>query len=306
MARGAIYWEAIVGVGAAGGAATKQLQNVNCGIGKTGQIINKEGARGSRSRHAGNATSGPYSVGGPLSVQPSPDELRVLLPYILGTAETGSGSSGSPYIYALANTLPDMVVVQEKIAKVFTWDGCKVNTARFSASAGSPTLTLDLDVQGKTEAIGNAASFPSIGSTLSVTQPWLFHNLVLTLNSSARVCDNFSLTIDNALMLDRFLNSVTRTDLPETDRTITLEVDNPYSVTDLALYDLAIAGIAGSAVFTNGTNILTFTFANLKAPAEVMEAAQRGEIMNKLRFTAYETGTPGSTTKELVTTMSTS
>jgi hypothetical protein len=306
MARGALYYEAKVGIGAAGGAATKQLQNVSCGVGKTGQILVKDGVRGTRSRHTGNAVAGPYSVGGPLSVQPSPDELRIILPYIFGTAESGSGTSGTPWIYALAETIGDMVVVQEKIAKVFTWDGCKVNNARFSASAGSPVLTLDMDVQGKTEAVGAAASFPSIGTTLSTVQPWVFHNLVLTLNSITRVCDNFSITIDNGLMLDRFLNSQTRTEIPETDRSITLEVDNPYSTTDLALYDIAATGIAGSAVFTNGTNILTFTFANLKAPAEVMEAAQRGEIMNKLRFTAYETGTPGSTTKELVTTLSTS
>lgn len=306
MAHGAMYWESIVGIGAAGGAATKQLQNVNCGIGKRGTLIDKQGARGTRSKHTGNVTSGPYSVGGPLSVQPSPDELRVILPYIFGTAESGSGTSGTPWVYALAETIPDMVVVQDKIAKVFTWDGCKVNTARFSASAGSPVLSLEMDVQGKTEAVSNAGTFPSIGSTLTVGQPFLFQQLVLTLNSATKVCDNFNLSIDNALMLDRFLNSQTRTDIPETDRTITLEVDNPFTAADVALYDIAVAGFAASAVFTNGTNVLTFSFANVKAPADTLEAVQRGETMNKLRFTAYETGTPGSTTKELITRLSTS
>lgn len=311
MAHGPMYWSQIVGIGDAGGAATKQLQNVNCGIGKTGTIITKDGARGTRSRHAGNSTTGPYSVGGPLSVQPTPDELRKILPYILGTAETGSGTSGSPWTYALAETIPDAKISQDlrlngtgSDAMVFHWDGCKINTARFASSAGSQVLTLDLDVQGKTETVNS--TWPSIGTTLTVDKPWIHAQLVLTLASVAYAIDNFSLSIDNALILDRFLNSLTRTEIPESDRNITLEIDNPFAIGNIALYEIAVAGITGSAVFTNGSSILTFTFANLKAPPQTIEKAQRGEAMNKLQFTAYETGTSGSTTKELVTTLSTS
>lgn len=311
MAHGSIYWSQAVGIGAAGGAATKQLQNVNCGIGKTGTLINKEGARSTRSRHTGNVNAGPYTVGGPLAVQPSPDELRVLLPYILGGTESGSGTSGSPWTYALAETLPDAKISQDlrlsgtgSDAMVFHWDGVKFNTARFSSSAGSQVLTLEIDAQGKSQTVNS--TWPSIGSTLTVDKPFIHAQLVLTLGGTAYQVDNFSLSIDNALILDRFLNSLTRTDIPESDRNITLEVDNPFKIADIALYEIAVAGLAGTAVFTNGSSILTFTFANLKAPTNIIERAQRGEAMNRLQFTAYETGTPGSTTKEMVTTLSTS
>lgn len=311
MAHGPIYWSQNVGVGPTDNAVTKQLQNVNCGIGKVVTHIQKDGARGTRSRHTGNVNEGPYTVGGPLAVQPSPDELRTLFPYILGGSESGSGTSGSPWSYALAETLSSMRVSQDmrlnatgSDSMVFHWDGCKVNNARFSCSAGSQVLTLEMDVQGKTQT--KNATWPSIGSTLTTGKPFIHAQLVLTLGGTAYQVENFNLTIDNALILDRFLNSLTRTELPESDRNITLEVDNPFSVGDIALYEIAVAGLAGSAVFTNGLSVLTFTFANLKAPADVLQRAQRGEAMNRLRFTAYETGTPGSTTKELVTTLSTS
>ena len=311
MAFGSIDYSQNVGIGASGGAVTKRLQNVNCGIGKTGSIIQKDGARGTRSRHTGNCNTGPYTVGGPLIVQPSPDELRTLLPYILGGSETGSGTSGSPYSYALAETLSAARVSQDLRPNatgsdnmVFHWDGLKVNSAQFASSAGSQVLTLTMDMQGTTETIN--ASWPSIANTLTTDKPFIHAQLVLTLNSTTRSVDNFAINIDNGLILDRLLNSMYRTELPEADRVITLECDNPFTAADVALYDIAVAGFAGTAVFTNGSSILTFTFANLKAPAEAIQRAQRGEAMNRLRFTAYETGTPGRTTKELVTTLSTS
>lgn len=311
MAHGSIYWSQVVGVGATGGAVTKQLQNVSCGIGKSGSIIGKDGARGTRSRHTGNPNTGPHAVGGPLSVQPSPDEWDALLPYILGGTRTGSGTSGSPWSYPLAETLPSMRVSQDlrlsgtgSDAMCFHWDGCKVNTARIGSSAGGQVLTLDMDIQGKTQTVN--ATWPSIASTLTTDKPFIHGQLTLSLGGSSRQIDNFGITIDNALILDRFLNSLTRTELPESDRNITLECDNPFTIGDIALYEIAIAGIAGVATFTNGLSVLTFTFANLKAPPQIIEKAQRGEAMNKLAFMAYETGTPGSTTKELVTTLSTS
>lgn len=311
MAHGSIYWSQVVGVGASGGAVTKQLQNVNCGIGKAGTIINKDGARGTRSRHSGNPNTGPHTVGGPLSVQASPDEWNELLPYILGGTRTGSGTAGAPWTYPLAETLPEARFSQDlrlsgtgTDAMVFHWDGCKINTARIASAAGGQVLTLDMDVQGKTQTVN--ATWPAIGATLTIDKPFIHGQLVLSLGGTSRPIDNFAITIDNALILDRFLNSLTRTEIPEADRVITLECDNPFTITDIALYEIAIAGIAGVATFTNGLSVLKFTFANLKAPPDIIERAARGEAMNRLRFTAYETGTPGSTTKELVTTLSTS
>lgn len=245
----------------------------------------------------GTASDGPYTVGGGLVVQPSDDEWDELLQWITGGTRSGAGTGGSPYVYPLAETVVERYVAQEKIAKVPVWASCKVNRATIRSSAGSPVLTCEMDIQGKTETLGNSGTFPAISASLTSDQPFLHQQLVCTLNSVVVLVDDVVLTIDNMLGLDRFFNSQTRTDLPEHGRLITLSMANPFNATDVALYNIAVAGITGSLVYTNGSHVLTFSFANLKAPPEALEGAQRGEVMNRLNFVAYETGS----TKELVT-----
>lgn len=294
---GARYWEQIVGIGTAN-PVTKQLQNVNCSIGRRGTHITKDGARGSREMRDTTAGDGPYTVGGGLSVQPADDEWDTLLPLINGGTRSGTGAGGDPYLYPLADSLPEFYVTKELIAKVPTWAGCKVNRAVMRSSAGSPVLTCEMDVQGKTETLGAAASFPAISATLTTDQPFLHQQLVCTLNSVAVLVDDVVLTVDNMLNLDRFLNSQTRTNLPEQGRLITVEMSNPYNVTDVALYNIAVAGISGSLVYTNGSRVLTFSFTNLKAPPDIIESAVRGEAINRLRFVAY-----GNTVLSMVTSL---
>lgn len=296
---GAKYWQHVVGIGATS-TVDKQLQNVNCGIGKRATHITKDGARGTRDMRDGTVVAGPYTVGGPLVLQPSDDELDALLPYINGGTRSGAGTGGSPYLYPLGDSLTEFYVAQEKIAKVPVWSGCKVNRATFRSSAGSPVLTLDIDIQGKDETLGNSGTFPAISASLTTDQPFLHQQLVCTLNSTVRLVDDVVLTIDNMLGLDRFLNSQIRTDLPEHGRIITLDMANPFNATDVALYDIAVTGISGSLVYTNGSRVLTFSFVNLKAPADVLEGAARGEVMNRLKFVAYGTATLSMVTSLVV------
>lgn len=295
---GSKYWQNVVGIGSTS-PVTKQLQNVNCSIGRRGAHITKDGARGSRSMRDTTTADGPYTVGGGLAVQPADDEWDALLPFINGGTRSGAGTGGDPYLYPLADTLPAFYVAQEKIAKVPEWAGCKVNRAVIRSSAASPVLTCEMDVQGKTETLGNSGTFPAISGTLTTDQPFLHQQLVCTLNSVVVLVDDVVLTIDNMLGLDRFLNSQTRTDLPEHGRLITLDIANPFNATDVALYNIAVAGISGSLVYTNGSRVLTFSFANLKAPPDVIESAARGESMLRLKFVAYET----ASLKELVTSL---
>lgn len=294
---GARYWEQIVGIGTAN-PTTKQLQNVNCSIGRRGGHITKDGARGTREMRDTTAGDGPYIVGGELVCQAADDEWDTFLPFINGGTRSGTGAGGDPYLYPLADSVPEFYVQKELIAKVPLWSGCKVNKAVIRSSAGSPVLTAVMDVQGKTETLGNAGTFPAISATLTTDQPFLHQQLVCTLNSVVVLVDDVVLTVDNMLALDRFLNSQTRTDLPEQGRLITLEMANPYNATDAALYNIAVAGISGSLVYTNGSRVLTFSFTNLKAPPDIIEAAGRGEAINRLRFVAY-----GNTVKSMVTSL---
>lgn len=274
-------WATALGIHTAD-PVTKQFEFEECGIGKQGTHVESIGVRGYRSHIAETVNDGPYTVGGPIVMFPSPADLTLLLPWIMGNTFSGT-------TITVGDTLTDRYVCVDKVAKVYTYAGCRVNSARFSSSAGQ-NLRLDLDIQGKTETEGNAGTFPAISATLRAVQPYIHHQAVVTLNSSARAVDNIAITIDNALMLDRFLNSQTRTELPSEDLRVTFECDNPFTATDIALYNLAVAGITGSAVYTNGNMSLSFTFANLKAPAQVIRAMRQGELVHRIPFTAYMSG----------------
>lgn len=288
---GAKYWQHVVGIGPTA-TVDKQLQNVNCSIGRKGMHVTKDGARGTRSARDTTVGDGPYTVGGQLVIQPSDDEWDKIFEWALGTPAAAN-------VYALAETVLERYIAQEKIAKVPVWNLCKVDKLTIASSAGSPVLTATLDILGKTETLGAAGTFPSISASLTSDQPFLHQQLVCTLNSVVVLVYDVVITVDNMLDGSRFLNSQTRTDIPETGRRITVSMANPFNATDVALYNIAVAGITGTLVYTNGSRVLTFSFANLKAPPDILEAAGRGEVMNRLNFVAYET----SSLKELVTTL---
>jgi len=146
---------------------------------------------------------------------------------------------------------------------------------------------LALDIVGKTEA---TEAFPDIAASLSVLQPYVLHQAVLTLASNTYAMDNLEIVIANNVLRDRFYNTQTRSEIPEGSRLVTLSLDNPFNSDDTELYDIARAGITGSVVFTNGNYSCSFTFANLKMPRTRQPIGGRDQALDKrLTFTAYST-----------------
>jgi hypothetical protein len=278
-------WATAVGIGTVN-PVTKQLEFLECGISYEGSHVESVGVRGSRSHIAESVNDGPTRVGGPLVLEPRPDDLTSLLPWILGSTFSGD-------VIVLGDSLTDrFVAVDWGSNGVPVFSGCKINSAEFSASVGQ-NLRLALDVQGKSlvgGAVGAAGTFPAISGTLSNLQPYILHQATVTLNSVTREADNVSIRVDNNLDLGRYFNSRDRTELPSQDVMVTLALDVPFTSTDFALWNLAVAGIAGSVVFTNGGRSITFAFANLKAPAQPIAITSRGrELMHRLPFTAFRT-----------------
>lgn len=270
------------GIGA-NATVSNQFEIFSCDITKRASQIQSPGMRGTRSHIAQGVTDGVYTAGGVVVMEPRPDDLAFLLPYILGAAANGTA-------FELAETLGSFYCTVDKVTKVYTYAGCKVNSAVFE-SGPNRNLRLSLDIQGTTETAANAATFPAISATLSALQPYVHHQAVLTIATVAYALKNIRLEINNALLLDDFNNSQTRQQLPESDRIVTLSCDMPFSSDEVALYGLALAGANGSLVYTNGTVALTFTFGNLKAPAEGPVVSDRtAEIPLRLTLQAYKTG----------------
>lgn len=264
-------------------------------IAKRGVIVERVGLRGSRSHQADDTRVGPYTVGGQLVLEPTPEDLATWLPRILGADPSGT-------TYNLAETLPSFTLSVDRVAKVFTYAGCKVNRAVFQGAQGG-LLRLTLDIVAQSESVAAAGTFPSL--TLGVTQPYIFSDLALTLASAAREVKQFDLTIDNGLITDRFMNSLVIVSAPEGDRSISLRTMHAWAAANTDLYAQALAGAAGSLQLTNALGgtpptgyQTTFSFATLQVPARSPVVPGRQEFFLNLDMVARKVGS----TAELVVT----
>jgi hypothetical protein len=267
-------------------AATSQLIFLSDGVKKQGSIVERDGMRGTRSHVSTDSRFGPYAVGGQVVLNPTPEELAILFPLILGTAANGTS-------FVLGETLPEFMTQHDRVAKVFAANYMKVARATFSGSPGQP-LQLALDLVGKTWTEANSGTFPSL--TPSVSAMYMFHDCVLALGgTSSWEIDQFELVVDNGLITDRYHNSQTLTDIPEGDRMVSLGISTPYNSTyaplDVTL-KAAVAGTTGGTLtFTNGNYSTVFTFGALQVPEETPTIGGRGVIPLPFNFTSKKTGT---------------
>jgi|SRR5579864_1389446 len=218
-------------------AATKKYEWISATFSTDRELVNTSGIRGKLDDVIERLRNGKQTLDGNVKFQPTPTELRFWLPLILGGAESAQSGYAS---YALANSKPYFQVILDYVAKVYTWTGCKVDKAVFSSTKSQP-LQMDLDICGLTETLGNAGTFASL--TIAAEPPFVHFDSTVTLAGSAVQVESITLTIDNMLKKDRFVNSQTRTDLPETGRKIMLKLEIPYTSDTAALYDPGVGGV---------------------------------------------------------------
>ena len=243
--------------------------------------LDTAGSVGTRSHKKERTRDGIIAVGGGFSFYPTPVDMRTWWPRILGAAETGAGSSGNPYVYAVAETLPEFYAVKDLGTKVLSYDGLKVNRATLSAGVGQ-MLMLDLELHGKTETNGAAGSVSTAPSPDTTTQPWMFFEGVFTVEGTARAVKQFSLYVTNELDLGNYNNSQTRQHLTELDRVVGCSLTVPFSTDEADLYAADYDGAACTLVFTstvNSNHIMTITLAALQVERETPVASGRGEIV---------------------------
>lgn len=253
--------------------------------------IESPGIRGSRSERGERVSRGLKQVGGSITLHPSPSELDLILPRILGANESTDS-------FALDDTLPDFSVLIDRIAKVFQYDACKIASAVFSGQSGQK-VQLVLNILGKTETIGNAGTFPAL--TTDTDEAYVFHQGTLSLGGTSYNFRSFQLTIDN-MITPEFNNSQTATDLTPRGRMVTLDVSLPFTSTEVGILTTSVAastGIAGVLTFTSGNKSLVATMNSLIAEDRTPVVAGKDQELNLERsYKAYQTGS----TKEAVFT----
>lgn len=237
--------------------------------------------RGTRSHPQERVNQGLIDISGSIWMNPTPDELDNLLPRILGGSENLD-------VFPVAETVPSFVVAIDRVARVHTYSGCKVNRAIFSGRKGQP-VTLELQIIGASVSEGAAGSFPSL--TPSSQTPYVFHEGVLTLQASSRSFDQFVLIVDNRLERE-YNNSRTATDIVARDRAVFLATSTPYTATETDLLTTPVGSAAGAAatlVFTKGGQSTTFTLANIKSFARSPNVPGKRQIRLPLQYKAYKT-----------------
>jgi hypothetical protein len=232
-------------------------------LGLTEQFIDTNQLRGTRSHGSERVRRGTRRVDGTIQMAPTPVELATLLPLIFGG--TPSGTS-----YPLGEAVPLFNLFGVRDGTVYTYSDCAVESATFSASEGSP-MNVSITVVGKDEAASGSMGSAALDLT---TQPFVLHDAVVTVASTARQVSGFELTIQNMLEV-KFRNSATPTQIVATDRMVSLSL--PISLGDgSALYGSAVAGVAAVLALTNGNTSLTFTMSKVQAPKQQLPLGQRG------------------------------
>jgi len=188
---------------------------------------------------------------GTIELPCTPDNLRYLLPPVLGAAASGTS-------FPLAETVPARYLSIDRGARVFTYLGY-FGKMVIKGQAGQK-IRMSVDFVGKSLSVDSAGTFPSL--SMPTNPPYAFQDVTLSLESSSRKPNDFELTIDRAL------DAVRRNALaPDIIQATALKVmlastiqwnDDNYDI-------LTTTGAAGSVTLTNGGLSCTFSMATLLA-----------------------------------------
>ncbi len=273
--------------------ASLWVEFISESISRKGVILNADdGIRGTRSRAGERVRTGPYKISGSVSLYPDINNLDVFLLYTLGAGP-------ATHLYSMTETLTGFYLTVDRGAKVFEYNVGYINKAVFSCSASDPKLKLTLDMEFETTTITNAGSFPAI-TGLDTNRPYIFSDVVVTIGGSPYSVFDWECTIDNFLEADRFVNELTRSQIPAKDREVSYKLTTAYRSTEAALLGV-IPGSFGAitSVFTDSeetNSVLTFSSALLQYPTEDPTVTGKG---NETKLTLNAIARTSGATKEL-------
>lgn len=227
-------------------------------------LLATTGLRGTRGQIVANTRRGPYTVDGDLVIEPSPAFLSVWLQRAMG-----GGTATAP---ALADALPEFGMMAERAGDCVKYEGLKVNRLRLSGRAGG-LIECSINVVGKTETGSQTFTGAALGTTAAY-EPLQHADLTLTLESAARACLDWELTIENGVR-GRLANGLTTDFVIPGQRKIMFNCTVPYdSTVDSALYtSITKDGAAGTLALANSGVSTTFSFSRLQVARQSPQIA---------------------------------
>ena len=211
-----------------------------------GSVVDTSGMRGSRSQLASRARNVAAMAAGTIAMLPNLDELARLLPWIVSNAANGS-------TFRPGERAKTRAVTIDKVARVYTYAGCAVDRAVFSAAAGGP-FELRLDVIGASETSSNVP--PSLG--YAAGSPLMFNDATLTIAGNTLDAHTFTLSVDNHLQ-PAYSGAATPSSLIALDRTVRLSCTCAFDEASAAALTAPLGGV--SAALRLALNGRSITFA---------------------------------------------
>lgn len=271
--------------GASANTYTQFMHFIDHSLGLIKEVSHGQDIRGSLEHISTRSRIIRRMVNGDVNMEPSASEIDYWLPKILFGATSGGVTSVSDTPAAAIYSIWDAG------DNVFEWTKLVVDRATISGAQGQP-IRLAVSLEGQDEAKDDGTAFPNTGTAPPATDgPFVFSDVTMTLDGTSYEIDSFSLTVDYARIKDRFNNALTRSEIPPTDRIVTLGMTVPFNADQDTLYDMAIAGVAGSLAISDGTSTYTFDFANLKKPTEKIGSRGRTELKFPMNFQSFNDGT---------------
>lgn len=258
-------------------SSSKRLEYIYSTLGSKRALQYTNAITGSTSRLITGVRPKSYLVQGVIAVQPSPANLALLLPFILGgtAGAEGSGtgtdvdSDGNDRNYPLASVLPTFDALEYRENGIFQFTNLQVAQAILrgkTANGGEANefMELLLVVVGEQEIItqdGDASPWPVSEPALPTTVPYLpyaFWETSFYMNDAAQDYEQITIIIDNQLSI-KFYQSRYPTCIRSTGRIARIDVKMPFTCSGLE-ESLALNEAVGTAEFRMATPEGAVTF----------------------------------------------
>lgn len=232
--------------------------------------INSAGIRGTRTHCSERTRKGPTRPAGTINFEASRILLDNILPAALGAAESSN-------VFNPAETIPDIYFLIDKGSDIISINEAKIGRLTISAEQNG-VVQVSIDIEAESISVGQ--SWPeAVYPERSI--PYLFSDLGdVTVASTAREPTAFSVTIDNVLDADTFLNSRYRDEtISATDRIVTASITVLSETVNDDLRDIAAAGAAVSIVLTHAeeaSSVLTIALGRVAWNGAIPQIAGKG------------------------------
>lgn len=220
---------------------------------------------------------------GPINFIISPGDMDVLLPYLIGDLDSGSGGTG----YYLPDTcLNEFCLLIKRDYGVFRYKGCRIakwqlsgRALQFREESEEDKLILTAFVLAEDRDI-DQVSWPSPDPGLTIDDSmaaYFFEYTTFTFQSVGRAVKDFKLTVDHNLV-PRYRNSVTPTSICSYGRDVVMNMSLDWNTTNDDLIEQAAAATAKLRLTGLSSRYTEFEFA--LAVAEDVDPVAPGKKMD--------------------------